>query len=295
MSPAQVPGQHRQAILVISSHVVRGSVGNRAAVFALETLGHQVWALPTVVLPWHPGHGPASRIVLPQDGISRIIDDLCRAPWLEELGAIHSGYLGSDTQAGDIARLVAALREKNPDALYLCDPVIGDGGGLYVPEAIAAAIRDTLLPLASIATPNRFELQWLTGRTCTDNTQLLDAARQLGCRHTLITSAFPMMAQNTGNLLLAGRDAWMAEHLIVADPPNGTGDLLAALFLSHIVNGKSDEEALRTATASVFELLARTAKHGADELTLAREAASLKRPFALVQMRRLQHPASRNK
>jgi pyridoxine kinase len=51
------------AVIVISSHVVRGSVGNRAAVFALETLGHPVWAVPTVILPWHPGHGPAKRIV----------------------------------------------------------------------------------------------------------------------------------------------------------------------------------------------------------------------------------------
>jgi pyridoxine kinase len=53
----------RPAVIVISSHVVRGSVGNRAAVFALETLGYPVWALPTVILPWHPGHSRATRIV----------------------------------------------------------------------------------------------------------------------------------------------------------------------------------------------------------------------------------------
>ena len=52
------------AIIVISSHVVRGTVGNRAAVFALETLGHPVWAVPTVILPWHPGHGPSRRIAI---------------------------------------------------------------------------------------------------------------------------------------------------------------------------------------------------------------------------------------
>ena len=52
-----------RAVIVVSSHVARGSVGNRAAVFALETLGHPVWAVPTVLLPWHPGHGRATRIV----------------------------------------------------------------------------------------------------------------------------------------------------------------------------------------------------------------------------------------
>ena len=53
-----------RAVIVVSSHVARGSVGNRAAVFALETLGHPVWAVPTVMLPWHPGHGRATRIPL---------------------------------------------------------------------------------------------------------------------------------------------------------------------------------------------------------------------------------------
>jgi pyridoxine kinase len=55
---------HRPGILVISSHVVRGSVGNRAAVFALESLGFPVWAVPTVTLAWHPGQGTAMRIVV---------------------------------------------------------------------------------------------------------------------------------------------------------------------------------------------------------------------------------------
>lgn len=295
MSQAQGPDPSRQAVLVISSHVVRGSVGNRAAVFALETLGHPVWALPTVVLPWHPGHGPSTRVALPQEGFSAIIDDLCRAPWLPEVGAIHSGYLAGAEQAADVARLVAALREKNPDAPYLCDPVIGDAGGLYVPQETACAIRDTLLPLASITTPNRFELLWLADATGDDNAQLLQAAAQLGCERVVITSALAMMAASTGNLLLTPHDAFLAEHRTIADPPNGTGDLLAALFLAHLLAGKSDEQALHIATASVFELLARTARHGGDELALEREAASLKRPFAQVNMRRLIHPAGRKK
>ncbi|MEX3011866.1 pyridoxal kinase PdxY [Hoeflea sp. TYP-13] len=280
----------RQAVLVISSHVVRGSVGNRAAVFALETLGHPVWALPTVILPWHPGHGPATRSVLPAEDFSAMIDDLCRAPWLGEVGAILSGYLGNAGQAEDIARLVKALRDKNPDALYVCDPVIGDINGLYVPEETASAIRDRLIPLASITTPNRFELEWIVGAKLTDNTEILKAAQGLGRERVLVTSAIAMMSGNTGNVLLTASDALMAEHREIADPPNGTGDLLAAVFLANVMNGKPDEKALQDATASVFEILARTAKHGADELTLESEAKSLVRPFALVQMRRLMHP-----
>ncbi len=74
-----------RAVIVISSHVVRGSVGNRAAVFALETLGFPVWAVPTVILPWHPGHGRATRIVPPLDQFKAMMADLERAPWLGEV------------------------------------------------------------------------------------------------------------------------------------------------------------------------------------------------------------------
>src|SRR5882757_4912440 len=85
-----------RAVIVISSHVARGSVGNRAAVFALETLGFPVWAVPTVILPWHPGHGRATRIVPPLDQFKALMADLERAPWLGEVGAVLSGYQGED-------------------------------------------------------------------------------------------------------------------------------------------------------------------------------------------------------
>ena len=45
------------------------------------------------------------------------------------------------------------------------------------------------------------------------------------------------------------------------------------------------------ATATVFEIVARTARRGADELTLEQDASSLSSPMAMVQMRRLMHPA----
>jgi pyridoxine kinase len=126
--PQRVPA--KKAVIVISSHVVRGSVGNRAAVFALEALGFPVWALQTVTLPWHPGHGPSTRIVPDTQQFDAIIDDLCAAPWLQEVGAILTGYLGDPSQAASIAKLVKTVKAKMPDALYVCDPVIGDLGGL---------------------------------------------------------------------------------------------------------------------------------------------------------------------
>ncbi|MBY5716585.1 pyridoxal kinase PdxY [Rhizobium leguminosarum] len=283
------------AVIVISSHVVRGSVGNRAAVFALETLGHPVWALPTIVLPWHPGHGHSTRLTFAETDFDAAIDDLIRAPWIGEVKAVLSGYFGNAAQARSVARLIGALRQNNPELLYVCDPVMGDLGGLYVPEATAEAIRDHLIPLASLATPNRYELAWLSGAALEDNSAIMEAALALGASRMLVTSAVPMMAGGTGNLYLSGRHALLAEHRVVDNPPNGLGDLIAAVFLSRLLSGIEDEKALQLATASVFEVLARAVKRGSNELMLASDASSLSTPMAMVQMRRLVHPAQRRK
>lgn len=276
-------------VLAISSHVVRGAVGNRAGVFALETLGHSVWSLPSVIMPWHPGHGPSTRMVFPDDVFSQVIDDLIASPKICEVKAVITGYFGSPGQPVAVARLVRALKERNPDVLYVCDPVMGDAGGLYVPEKTAEAIRDHLLPLADVATPNRFELGWLTGRQFETNAAIIEAASRLAPSRMLVTSAFSMMNEGTGNLLVSARRALLAEHRAVGNPPNGLGDLLGALFLSRLLSGMDDESALQIVTASVFELIMRTTRQGGDELALASDAASLIRPMAMVQVRRLVH------
>lgn len=279
-----------RAVIVISSHVARGSVGNRAAVFALETLGYPVWAVPTVILPWHPGHGRATRIVPDPAEFAALMKDLENAPWLGEVAGVLSGYLGNAEQAAAVASLVSAVRAKNPRALYVCDPVMGDLGGLYVPEALAVALRDTLLPLADIATPNRYELEWIAGTKLDDTRAVIDAAMHAGPANMLVTSAPAMMAGSTGNLLVTPTAALLAEHRIVERPPNGLGDLTGAVFLARLLGGQSMEAALRSTTASVFEILARTAKRGGDELQLETDAQSLSHPMAMVHLRRLLHP-----
>ena len=285
----------RSSVIVISSHVVRGSVGNRAAVFALETLGFPVWAVPTVILPWHPGHSRATRIVPPSQDFTALIDDLCSAPWIGEVGAVLSGYLGDAGQAADIARLVGAVRKANPKAVYMCDPVIGDTGALYVPEPVAQAIGSKLIPIADIATPNVHELAWLSGAPMPDIRSIMAAAETLGPARVLVTSAPAMMAGSTGNLLVSGRQALMAEHRLIPKAPNGLGDLMSATFLARLMEGLAEEKALQMATGTVFEILARTARRGADELTLETDAQSLRTPMAMVNMRAIRSMADRTK
>lgn len=274
----------RKTVIAISSHVARGAVGNRAIVFALETLGHPVWSVPTIVLPWHPGHGPATRIVPEPARFDSLLDDLARAPWLDEVGAVITGYLGHASQAAAAARLIEAVRARDPDALYLCDPVIGDAGGLYVPADTAAAIRDRLLPLANIATPNLFELAWLTGMDTSQRQRTLGAAAALPPPTVVVTSSPGTSEDRIGNLLVEKGHATLFEHQRLFCPPNGPGDLTAALVLSGMLGGRSSHEAVEGATRSVYSVLSAAVARGADELALASDAGLLLRPDAEVNV-----------
>ena len=285
----------RPAILSISSHVVRGAVGNRAAVFAFEELGFPVWSLPTVTLPWHPGHGRATRIVPDEAGFSAMLADMEASSFTTEIGAVMTGYFGSPVQIEPVAKLIRTLKATKPQLIYLCDPVIGDAGGLYVPEATATAIRNHLLPLADIITPNRFELEWLAGKALPDNNALADAALSFGAKHALVTSAHAMMNETIANLLVERASTMLIEHRILKGPSNGLGDLTSALFLARLMKGESAEAAAQHATSSVFEVMASAAKSGADELQLAADASSLSYPMAMVQTRKLFRPVKRVK
>lgn len=277
----------KPAVIVISSHVVRGTVGNRAAVFALEALGFPVWAVPTVILPWHPGHGPGTRIVAPPEQFASLLKDLEGARWLGEVKGVLSGFLGDYRQAEAVASLVRAVKARNPDALYACDPVMGDLGGLYVPQTVAEAMRDRLMPLADIATPNRYELAWMAGHELPDRAALAKAAQAAPPRTMLVTSSPSSSAGRVGNLLVEGGEELFAEHDLVANPPNGVGDLTASLYLARVLGRATAQEALRATTASVYEVLERAAARGSNELQIETDAQSLLYPSAEVV---LHHP-----
>jgi pyridoxine kinase len=274
----------KPAVLVLTSSVVRGAVGGRAAVFALERLGFPVWSLATVTLPWHPGHGRGARIVPDDDAFERIVDDLCAAPLLDEVGGILTGYMGSPRQPAAIGRLVDAVKARRRHALHLCDPVIGDHGALYVPEATAAAIRAELVPRADIATPNRTELAFLAGRPPAEDWDIAETARSLGLSRVAVTSAASDEAEIETLLVTAGRQLAARHRRLSGKIPNGTGDLFAALLLARLLDGEPDADALRHALGAVADMLAAAASSGADELPLAEAQESLVAPRAAIRI-----------
>ncbi len=149
-----------------------------------------------------------------------------------------------------------------------------------------------LLPLADIATPNAFECGWLAGARAAqgedaEEADLAALAESLPPAAVLVTSAPGLMRDHVGNLLVAGRDRILFEHRRVETPAKGTGDLLAALLLARRLQGQSLPKAAETALASTFEIVAGTAKAGADELMLAALQDSIVAPRASIVARRL--------
>jgi pyridoxine kinase len=275
------------AVLLISSHVARGSVGNRAMVFALERLGFTVWAVPTVLLPHHPGHGPVDRIPIDDNAFDGLLDSLCKEGRAASVSGIVSGYLASPAQALAVRRIVETVKVANADALYICDPVIGDDGNLYVSSVLAETVRDALLPLADMVTPNAFECAWLAGAAETALADLAVLARSFPVPAALVTSAPALMRGSIGTLLVTEDETILFEHPEIAMPLKGTGDLLAALLLGRKLSGLDWRKAADGALASVFEIVAGSVRAGADELMLTELQHALVQPHAHVNVRRM--------
>jgi pyridoxine kinase len=271
----------KPSVIVVNSHVARGSVGGRASVFALERLGFPVWSVPTVVLPWHPGHGRASRMTPDNSAFGALIADLAGAKWLGEVGGVLSGYFGSVDQVASAADLVRAVKARSPSALFLCDPILGDRTGRFQPQALVTVIRDQLLPLADIATPNRYELAWLTGMRIDSNDRLVKAARALGPREVVVTSALANPGR-VGTLVVTREGAHLAFQREVENAPKGAGDLFAALYLAYRSDGVAAPDAMGRAAWVVERLLEIARDANADEIPLAEGQDAFGAPAAVA-------------
>ncbi len=251
------------SVIVVNSLVARGGVGGRASVFLLERLGFPVIFLPTVLLPWHPGHGPGTRVTV----APTLIDDIAREPGGPVAGCF-TGYFGDPAQVDAASRLISGLRSGGVRPLVLCDPVMGDSGRFYVAEGIRDGVR-ALARNADILTPNRFELAFLAGvdfTRLTDNAALVEAARSLGRPEVVVTSAFAGEGE-TANLLVTREGSELIAHRAVPEAPHGTGDALAALYLGHRLQGAAPRDALVRATGATLRLIEQAG--GAPEMPFA--------------------------
>ncbi|MEO9191247.1 MAG: pyridoxal kinase PdxY, partial [Acetobacteraceae bacterium] len=265
-------------ILSIQSWVAYGHVGNAAAMFPLQRLGAEVWAVNTVQFSNHTGYGAWTGDIFTGEAVGALIDGIAARGALARCDAVLSGYMGDRGIGLAVLGAVARVRAANPGALYCCDPVIGDDGqGVYVRPGIAELMRDRVLGDADIATPNRFELEWLTGATCATLEDARNGAARLtammrpgGPRIVLLTS-LRTAETPPGHVDMLAAEGGRFHLLRTPELPisvNGAGDALAALFLYHRVTTGSAAAALERAGSSLFGVLRRTAEARARELCL---------------------------
>lgn len=274
-------------ILSIQSQVAAGHVGNSAAVFALQRLGREVWPIPTTLLSHHPGHGGAQGSALPAALLDRVLVGLLNHGCFSRCEAVLSGYLGHAEIAATVLRAVELAKAKPAGAVFMCDPVLGDDGRLYVSGDIVAAMHN-LAAKADIITPNAFELSVLSGQDCSSRADALRAMRLLAGKGPGIVLLSSFVGSDTppgtlDMLALDGAAAWALNVPELGRKFHGAGDLFACLFLDAWLAGRDTRLALGKACASVQAVLAQTVlakitARGAGELQLIEAQTLLAKP-----------------
>ncbi|MBC2932777.1 pyridoxal kinase PdxY [Nocardioides sp. zg-1228] len=265
-------------VLSIQSHVAYGHVGNSAAVFPLQRLGHEVWPVLTVNFSNHTGYGSWRGPMIPAQDVADVIAGIEERGAFETCDAILSGYQGSPEIADVIVDAVARVKAANPAATYTCDPVMGNAtSGCFVNPAIPPKYRSTVIPVADVLTPNQFELGFITGRDALSGPSSLDdilsaveEVRGLGPETVLVTSVHRDGAPDDVIEMIAvtGEGAWLVTTPRLPMKANGSGDITAALFTAHLRTTGSPADALARTASSVFAILRQTLDSGDRELRL---------------------------
>ncbi|WP_439593326.1 pyridoxal kinase PdxY [Microbacterium sp.] len=271
-------------ILSIQSAVAYGHVGNSAAVFPLQRIGVEVLPVYTVNFSNHTGYGAWRGPLIPPADVADVITGIEERGAFPHIDAVLSGYQGGEGIGDVIIDAVARVKAANPNAVYACDPVMGNAkSGCFVAPAIPVLLRERVVPVADIITPNQFELGFLTGTepdTIESTLEAVDLARAMGPSTVLVTSVErPDREEGTIEMLVADDSgAWIVQTPLLPMKANGSGDVTAALFTAHYVESKDAALALERTASSVFDLLENTHRSGERELQLVESQEAYAHP-----------------
>jgi pyridoxine kinase len=262
-----------RAVMSIQSSVVYGHVGSTAATLPLQRLGFDVWALPTVVYSSHAGYAGVRGRRTPISTLRELLAGLESLGRLDRCEAVLSGYLGRPEAWSFVLEALAAVRVHHPGAWYICDPVLGDEGELYVPSELVRTFREQAVPRADLLVPNRFELEWLVDRSVASVEEAVAAARELheaGAREVVVKG---LVLEHDGRPMqhvvgLDAQGAWLARAPHIAQFWSGAGDVFTALLTGLRLSEVPLGDAVARATALMAALVARTYEVGAPELRL---------------------------
>jgi pyridoxine kinase len=281
-------------ILSIQSAVAYGHVGNSAAVFPLQRIGVEVLPVYTVNFSNHTGYGAWRGPLISPADVRDVITGIEERGVFPTIDVVLSGYQGGEGIGDVIIDAVARVKAANPSAVYSCDPVMGNAkSGCFVAPAIPELLRERVVPVADIITPNQFELGFLTGtdpHTLAETLDSVDLVRATGPRTVLVTSVEQpdREAGSIEMLVVDDAGAWIVETPLLPMKANGSGDVTAALFTAHYRRSGDAADALARTTSSVFDLLERTHLSGERELQLIESQEAYAHPrlqFPVRQVR----------
>jgi pyridoxine kinase len=283
------------AILSIQSHVVYGYAGNTAAVFPLQRLGREVWAVNTVEFSNHTGYGAWRGRVLETELAAELVEGIAERGALPDCEGVLSGYMGDPGIGKAVMDAVRKVKAAAPGALYCCDPVMGDvGRGFYVKPGIPDIFKNDILPLADILTPNQFELEALTGMNTASVAgarKAIDSLHAAGPRVALITSfrGEDSPKEHIDMLVSDGASQYRIRtpELPFSTVMAGSGDLTAAVFFSHYLDTRDVKSSLERTAASVYGIMKVTFDAKSRELLIMRAQEELVNPSFVFKAERV--------
>lgn len=268
--------------LILSSYIAAGRIGGGAQQIALAVSGIDPVLVPTVMLGASPAKGGRGRATDPEL-FQQLLDGVEGQGVLARLDLLITGHFSLPEQVLLACATIEKARASSRQLIVIVDPVLGDSPkGLYVIPEVAQVLAARLVPLADWLTPNLWELSHLTGREIADAAGAAAAVQALG-KSALVTSA-PAGAGEIGLLCCEPTGATLIAHGRVARAPNGTGDLVTAMFGAGLVEGLEPSAAAERAARAVAQALA--ASDG-DDLPLIALGERLVRPTTPVRIERL--------
>ncbi len=228
-----------QQLLTIQSAVMTGAVGNDAALPVYSHFNLKASRLDTVRLAAHPGFGTGFADITRAGALRSLLADFTSLAGFSALQLVQTGYFGSAEQIPPVADFIAESQAMLGQLIYVLDPVLGDGGRLYVDRNIHTALQSRLLPLADIITPNAFELGLLSGHEISSTDNAVTAARTLlgGRLARIFVTGIARNDSQIADLLITADDVQAYTHPRKDRGVSGSGDVLSALMVAHLLGG----------------------------------------------------------
>lgn len=280
-------------ILSVQSFVSYGHVGNSSVVFPLQRMGFQVWPIHTVQFSNHTGYGAWKGSVFEPELVNEVFLGIKERGVIAKCNAMLTGYMGSAQLGNVMKNIYQQLHEANSEVIYCCDPVIGDvGRGVFVQPGIPEFFREQLVPMASIITPNLFELEYLSDIKITDLESAIAASRKLiqqGPKIVLLTSLLlPHDSHEFIYMLASNKDeSFLVKTPLLPISVNGAGDLTSALFTAFYLKDKNIQSALEACVSRVYAVLEKTHQQGTREIQLIEAQEDLVKPKKIFTSNRL--------